>query len=319
MSSHPINAPSTLTRRDFLNAAGATAVTASLAPSLFAAPSRSSKAETAVQEFYKTLTDQQKAEICFPFNHDLQKRISANWMITKPNIGKDFYTNSQRAIINNIIKGTCSEEGYERLQKQMEEDNGGVNFFSVAVFGDPINDKFEFVLTGRHLTLRADGNSVDKAAFGGPVIYGHGEEDPHDNIYFYQTKQTNEVFQALDPAQRKLALLDRAPRETDVIPQKLDGKFPGLSVSEMSSDQKQLVSTTLDVLMAPYRDEDKAEVRKILEGVGGVDKLHMAFYQQGDLKNDKTWDIWRIEGPGFVWHFRGAPHVHAYINITAIS
>jgi hypothetical protein len=27
------------------------------------------------------------------------------------------------------------------------------------------------------------------------------------------------------------------------------------------------------------------------------------------------WDMWRIEGPSFVWHFRGAPHVHAYINI----
>jgi hypothetical protein len=23
-----------------------------------------------------------------------------------------------------------------------------------------------------------------------------------------------------------------------------------------------------------------------------------------------------VEGPSFVWHFRGAPHVHAYINIA---
>ena len=33
----------------------------------------------------------------------------------------------------------------------------------------------------------------------------------------------------------------------------------------------------------------------------------------------KIWDIWRLEGPNFVWHFRGAPHVHAYVNISQKS
>ena len=55
---------------------------------------------------------------------------------------------------------------------------------------------------------------------------------------------------------------------------------------------------------------------EIVKAAGGVDKLHMAFYEQGDLEGDKVWDIWRLEGPSFVWHFRGAPHVHAYINIA---
>ena len=57
------------------------------------------------------------------------------------------------------------------------------------------------------------------------------------------------------------------------------------------------------------------EVMEIVKESGGMDKLHMAFYQQGDLQSDKVWDMWRVEGPSFVWHFRGAPHVHAYINI----
>ena len=59
----------------------------------------------------------------------------------------------------------------------MEEDDGGLDYYSVAVFGNPEEGKFEFELTGRHLTIRADGNSVDKAAFGGPIVYGHGDED----------------------------------------------------------------------------------------------------------------------------------------------
>jgi hypothetical protein len=31
------------------------------------------------------------------------------------------------------------------------------------------------------------------------------------------------------------------------------------------------------------------------------------------------WDIWRIEGPAFVCHFRGAPHVHAYLHVAGPS
>ncbi len=310
---------SSVTRRHFLEAASVTAASAAFAPSLFAAPTKSSKAETAVQEFYKSLSDQQKKQICFSFDHQLRKKINANWHITKPTIGLDFYSDKQRVMIDQVIRGMTSEEGYDRLQLQMDEDDGGVDFYSVAVFGDPSTDKFEFELTGRHLTLRADGNSVAKAAFGGPIVYGHGESDPKQNIYHYQTQQTNEVFKALDAGQRKLALLQNPPKENAVSLQKANGNFPGLSVGSMSADQKKLVSETLDVLLAPYRDEDKAEVRSILKSNGGVDKLHMAFYQKGDLNNDKVWDMWRIEAPGFVWHFRGAPHVHAYINIAEVS
>ena len=43
---------------------------------------------------------------------------------------------------------------------------------SIAIFGKP-GDKFEMVMTGRHMTVRADGNSIDSMAFGGPVFHGH--------------------------------------------------------------------------------------------------------------------------------------------------
>jgi hypothetical protein len=29
-----------------------------------------------------------------------------------------------------------------------------------------------------------------------------------------------------------------------------------------------------------------------------------------------VWDNWRLEGPAFVWHFRGSPHVHVWVNIA---
>ena len=187
--------------------------------------------------------------------------------------------------------------------------------YSIALFGTPGSGKFEWELTGRHLTLRADGNSTDKAAFGGPIVYGHGDEDPKENLFHYQTKQANEVFKALDPKQAAKALIAKAPGEANVPLQGEQGKFSGVAVSELSADQKKLVEDTLKVLLSPYRTEDVDEVMEILKSTGGLDKLHMAFYQQEDLNSDKLWDIWRVEGPSMVWHFRGAPHVHAYINL----
>ena len=67
------------------------------------------------------------------------------------------------------------------------------------------------------------------------------------------------------------------------------------------------------------REEDVEEVFAILKATGGLDQLHLAFYQDGDLESDKVWDVWRVEGPSFVWHFRGAPHVHAYINVGIVA
>ena len=58
---------------------------------------------------------------------------------------------------------------------------------------------------------------------------------------------------------------------------------------------------------------------EVIKAGGGMEKLQIAFYQSGDLDSDKVWDIWRLEGPTVVCHFRGAPHVHAYINISRRS
>lgn len=313
--------PKSIGRRHFLQVAGgATALAAlgsgSFSAGLFAGPSPSSAAETAVTELYRTLSDKQKSAICFGFNHKLRNKINANWNITKPEIGHDFYSDKQRTLIDQVVRGITSEDGYKTIIHQMEDDAGGMHSYSVAIFGEPGTSDFEFELTGRHLTLRADGNSVDKAAFGGPIVYGHGVEEPAENLYFSQTQQTNEVFKALDTDQRSKALVkSKPPKETAVNIKGAGGQFEGISVAELKDDQQQLVEKTLGVLLSPYRQEDRDEVMAILDDCGGVDSLHMAFYQQGDLQSDKVWDMWRVEGPAFVWHFRGAPHVHAYINI----
>jgi len=313
-----VQRPGGTTRRNFVKRVGETVLTIGSLPAFAhvanAASTSSSTAETAVGRFYQSLTDAQRKVICLPFDDKLRQKIGANWHVTKPTIG-DFFTNEQRTNILEIVRGVTTEDGYQRLLQQMEDDAAGIDAYSCAVFGDPGSGKFEWELTGRHLTLRADGNSVANRAFGGPLIYGHSEEDPKHNLFHYQTKKANEVFQALDAPQAKIALIDKAPKESAVLLQGNDGQFAGIRVGDLSRDQKELVEATLRVILAPYRQEDVDEAMAILREGGGVDQLRMAFYREGDLGKDETWDIWRVEGPSFVWHFRGAPHVHAYINI----
>lgn len=312
------NQAGNLNRREFVRVVGATAACAGAASLLpteaFAAPKPTSQAETIVKEFHASLSAEQQKVLCLPFDHAKRSEVNANWHITKPELGDDFYTKAQRDLAQRVVKAVTSEDGYQRLLKQMDDDAGGLDGYSIALFGSP-EDKLQWTLTGRHLTLRADGDSVPGMAFGGPLVYGHGEEDPKQNFFHYQTKKVNEVFAALDEKHRKQALLKNAPRENQVPIQGADGSFPGLAASELSSDQKELFESAIKTILAPYREEDVDEVIAILKQSGGLDKLHLAFYQQGDLGSDQVWDIWRVEGPSFVWHFRGAPHVHAYIHI----
>ena len=322
MPRHPSQCPDCsggITRRDFVKGVSAAAIAAGtgslILPGAFAAPSAASPAEPSVQKLYATLSAEQKQAICFPFGHESRSKINANWAVTDHKIASDFYTAEQQELIARIFKGVTSEDGHARFLEQMDHDDGGFDQYSCALFGEPGSGQFEWELTGRHMTIRADGDSVEGVAFGGPIVYGHGEEDPSANLFHYQTKQTNEVFKALDAKQAEQALLNDAPRENDVSLQGKDGKFPGIAVADLSADQQSLVEAVIKTLLAPYRAEDVEEAMSVLKSGGGVESLHMAFYKQGDLNNDQVWDIWRVEGPTFVSHFRGAPHVHAYLNV----
>ena len=260
-------------RRAFMaSVAGASALATltgrPLSAGLFAAPSPTSAAETAVTEFYRGLNAAQRQAICLPLEHELRRKVNANWHVTKPTLGDGSFSKSQIDLVRRILRGATSDDGFARLEKQMDYDSGGLGEYSVAIFGEPGGTgKFEFEITGRHLTLRADGNTIDHAAFGGPIVYGHGEEDAKQNLFYYQTLQANEVFSSLSAEQSAKALLTgAAPTENAVQLQGTAGQFPGISVATLSADQQALVSKTLEVLLAPYRKEDIQEVMQVLKG-----------------------------------------------------
>lgn len=92
--------------------------------------------------------------------------------------------------------------------------------------------------------------------------------------------------------------------------------IPGLLVGEMSGDQKEAVQKTLQSLVSPYRREYQDQVLSCLKKQGGMDACRLVFYQQRALADNGEWDIWRLEGPSFVWYFRGSPHVHIWIHVA---
>ena len=170
---------------------------------------------------------------------------------------------------------------------------------------------------------QADGNTTDHVAFGGPIFYGHAADgfnegpDHNGNVFWPQAVAANGVYSMLDEEQQQVALVRRGrPGESQVGFQGAEGSFQGIKVGELSSDQQEHVQGVLKKLIEPYRQSDQDEVIQCLAAQGGLEACHLAFYSQGDIGRDKVWDNWRLEGPSFVWHFRGSPHVHVWVNVA---
>ena len=234
----------------------------------------------------------------------------------------------QRDLVQQIFRHLHAPEFADRAMEQMVHDSEGKGFnagTAVALFGQPGEGKFEFVLTGRHCTRRCDGDAVAGAAFGGPIFYGHqaGENDAEaadhpGNVFWYQAKRVNEVFQALDGRQRAVALIDgkgRAEKGSQTV--KLTGQKTGLAgirVGDLAKDQQALVQGVMKDLLAPFRKPDAEEAMKLVQAQG-LENLSLAYFKQQDVGNDGVWDVWQLEGPSMVWYFRGDPHVHCYVHI----
>jgi len=322
-----------LSRRRFLTgaAAGGLAVAAAPARPLGAAETAAAatSAESLAGLLHASLTPEQRRKVCVPWDYVhprfglLRTRVANNWKATEPDVAGDFYTAEQRKLVRGVFEQLVAPEWHARFDKQMEDDAGGFGHGqAVALIGEPGSGRFQFLLTGRHMTLRCDGDSAEHVAFGGPIFYGHDtggdtEEPNHPgNVFWPQAVAANGVFTMLDGRQRSQALVSALPSENAVGFRGPRTEIPGIQVTELSADQRQELERVLAVLLEPFRPADRDESRRCLATQGGLDACRLAFYSQGDLGGDGVWDCWRLEGPSFVWHFRGAPHVHVWVNIA---
>src|SRR4051794_10863566 len=94
-----------VSRRDFLKntvtgavalaaAAPLTGIAAQFEPAKKIA-NRIGTPETLVATLYKSLGEEQRKAICFPFDHPLRSKVDNNWFITDKKIGSSFFTADQ--------------------------------------------------------------------------------------------------------------------------------------------------------------------------------------------------------------------------------
>jgi hypothetical protein len=324
-----------LDRRRFLQGLGGSAVAATTLgwPRLGLAAVTDSP-EALARELHRSLSAAQRDEVAFRWDHVdgdrglLRARVSANWNITRPTLDSDFFTGDQRALVRAIFEGLIDPGWHERYDRQLEDDAGGWGRRqSIGLFGDPDGGPFQFVMTGRHMTLRAGGDDPSPLAFGGPIFYGHAtgtwwsgsfvERAHHPgNIFFPQAEAATALYDLLDGSQQEGARPASKPDESDVS-FATSGNRRGLSLATLSSDQLEEAGRLLEVLVEPFRAEDRAAVRQALASQGGLAACSLCFFEPWYRRGDDLWDSFRLEGPSLTWHFRGDPHVHVWAHVAS--
>jgi len=285
-------------------------------------------AESLVAEFAASLTPSQASTVHLGYDHAdaarglLRAFIGNHWQATRPPVLGDFYTRSQQALVHAIFRSLLSASAYPRVLRQLEDDclghPWGTNQ-SVALLGDPEAGPFQFVFSGRHVTLRADGGSEDRVAFGGPVFYAHAhgtyvERPGHPgNLYWHEAVAASAWLDALPDELAACAIVRSLPPEPALG---FRTTIPGLPLSACDDGQRVAAGALVDLLLARFRDVDRARAQRCLDAQGGVRALSIQFARDGRMSAPQ-WDNWRLEGPSFIWHWRGYPHPHVWVHLAS--
>lgn len=226
----------------------------------------------------------------------------------------------QRGILTDLLHAGLSEQGRSRVPHEYFTSWTGVQFMNVLICGDPHAPPWQIILSGPHLNLRLGGKNREGVAFGGPQVYGDQRGDYRQglpgNIYRYQFQTAHRLFLSLSPSEKQSALLSRAPIQTQIELRGSGGAFPGVAVKSLSSESCSIASELIDGILSTYPEIDSAYARECLEANGGIDGLFLSYYEEGEVAGSREYQIFRLEGPAAVIHFRGYPHVHAFINVA---
>lgn len=317
-----------MNRRDALKgAAGLGALAGSVAVLRygFVAPPPSERLasvdELAIQVF-EGLAEDERAKACVPYDHPLRQYYNRGLGMggaMVATLGWD-----RRRALTDLFHAGLSEIGRTRVPDQFGFGWTGVNFMQLVICGDPRTGPYQIVLSGVHLNLRIGGRSEEGAALGGAQVYGDQRGNERvglpGNVYRYQMEAAHRLRESLTPAQRAAMRVEHAPAQTLIGVQGRDGRFDGVPVAELVPASRKSAREVVARILENYAEEDAAYALECLERNGGVDALHLADYdvdyQGGRRAGDAPSQIFRLEGPAAVFHFRGEPHVHAFVNVA---
>jgi len=137
-----------------------------------------------------------------------------------------------------------------------------------------------------------------------------GKSRASGNIFWPQAEATSRLYAMLDEPQRKVAEIEALPEEHAI----------GSIRSAWNLRTGTLAPTESRVESGPalpgsaVPGSDRARIASCLAAQGGLERCTWPFARANRI-SAPDWDDWRLQGPSFVWHWRGWPHVHVWVNI----
>jgi hypothetical protein len=281
------------------------------------------KMAAAATAFVATLTPEQKAKACFPF--DSPERVNWNFVPLQENkkplrkgIKLEDLSEGQKAAALNLLKAGLSEKAYgqattimglEDLLKELEGNGANVrnpNWYFVTIFGEPSNTaKWGWRFEGHHLSVNV---TLDKGVVvsATPIQLGSNPAEIKDGPRKGQRTLpeiedlAKELIKSFDAEQTKAAKQATQFPEVQAKP-RVDAKGPvGLSHAKMTDAQK----TTLWKLMEAYAgravgEAADDELKRAKDA--GLDNVYFAYCIE-ENKAGKPY-TYRVQGPTFVIEF----------------
>jgi Protein of unknown function (DUF3500)/5'-nucleotidase, C-terminal domain len=304
-----------------LGAAGALGRYGLLAPP---ASARLEPVDAMAVRVFDALPDEARHVACMPYDHPLRQYYNRGLQVGGLTVSATSLNWSTRRALTDLLHAGLSETGRSRVPSQDMTYWTGVNLMQLLFCGDPRSGPYQVTLSGVHLNLRLGGRSAEGVAFGGPQVYGdqrgNGVVGLPGNTYLYQLEAARRLRAALRPAQRAAARVKTAPAQTLIGLQGAAGHFDGVPLAELGSAERRLARELIDGILGTYAEADAAYAWQCLERNGGIEALHFADYdvdfEGGRRAGDGPSQIFRLEGPAAVFHFRGEPHVHAFAHVA---
>jgi hypothetical protein len=282
-----------------------------------------------------SLTARQRELIVLPADHAARQLNNTLAVLDRPHLGT-LLSPSQRALVEGLYLSMLSPRGREAFAGTVAVE-GRLDGCVFTLYGDPEGGRAQAVINGGHLLLRGGGDGAAGSPFGGGVAYGHQVGNHRwrvaGNSFAYHGDAANRLYASLSAPERARARVPEPPHELVLQVQGEGGSFPGARVGSLSEAAREEAGRLLETVFSCYPEAERQRAFSCIEGNGGRDALHVAYYESrgyyedmqayGALgeaerarRGDPYWQVWRVEGPGTVIHFKGYPHVHAYIQVV---
>lgn len=284
-----------------------------------------------VSGFAAALSPAQRAQVFLPWDHPSRQLVNTLAIRKSPHIGTLFNA-QQMPYVWRLWESMQSESGIARFREPLRAEAGGLDGCVLAIYGDPAQGPCQSVISGGHIELRA--GSQPGGSFADGVAYGHQVGNDvlriPGNVWAHQSDAINSLAGMLTAEQWGQAVVADKPHELLLQVQGRGGRFDGLAVSTFNEEQRATFCELLATVLASYAPQYAEQATSDLQHLGGIDQLSVALYADNGFYEDGTqylgsepranerayFQVWRVEGPGFVLHFEGYPHVHAYLRIA---